>query len=115
MFALSGAYLGIPHPFDQLADWLEPPTDANAGVRIVDQVIYWLAYLHFGRINGIGIPCGGPGRLRHRHQVDLGGVRTDPRRDVRHRRDDVVEPGGGQTLRTQRQTKDTAGSRGVRL
>jgi uncharacterized iron-regulated membrane protein len=61
MFALSGAYLGIPHPFDQLADWLEPPTDANAGARIVDQVLYWLAYLHFGRINGIGIPCGGPG------------------------------------------------------
>jgi uncharacterized iron-regulated membrane protein len=24
-------------------------------------VIYWIAYLHFGRINGIGIPCRGPG------------------------------------------------------
>jgi uncharacterized iron-regulated membrane protein len=29
--------------------------------RAVDKVIYWLAYLHFGRINGIGIPCSGPG------------------------------------------------------
>ncbi|HWE52294.1 MAG TPA: PepSY-associated TM helix domain-containing protein, partial [Bryobacteraceae bacterium] len=34
---------------------------ANAGVRAVDQIIYWLAYLHFGRVNGIGIPCSGPG------------------------------------------------------
>jgi len=61
MFALSGAYLGIPQPFDHVADWLEPPTDANAGSRVVDSILYWLAYLHFGRINGIGIPCGGPG------------------------------------------------------
>jgi uncharacterized iron-regulated membrane protein len=61
MFALSGAYLGIPQPFENLADWLEPPTEANAGARLVDQILYWLAYLHFGRINGIGIPCGGPG------------------------------------------------------
>ena len=61
MFGLSGAYLGNPQPFQDLADWLQPPTDADAGARVVDQVTYWLAYLHFGRINGIGIPCGGPG------------------------------------------------------
>jgi uncharacterized iron-regulated membrane protein len=57
MFAISGAYLGNPEPFQDLADWLEPLTSANAGVRIVDKAIYWLAYLHFGRIGGIGIPC----------------------------------------------------------
>jgi uncharacterized iron-regulated membrane protein len=57
MFGLSGAYLGNPEPFQNLADWLEPLTSANAGVRIGDKVIYWLAYLHFGRIGGIGIPC----------------------------------------------------------
>ena len=28
---------------------------------MVDQIIYWLAFLNFGRINGIGIPCHGPG------------------------------------------------------
>jgi uncharacterized iron-regulated membrane protein len=28
---------------------------------LADRVIYWLAYLHFGRVNGIGIPCNGPG------------------------------------------------------
>jgi len=61
VFGLSGVYLCIPERFQDLADWLEPPTAANAGIRIVDSVIYWLAYLHFGRINGIGIPCSGPG------------------------------------------------------
>ena len=61
LFGLSGAYLGNPQPFQDLADRLQPPTDANEGSRIVDQVLYWLAYLHFGRINGIGIPCSGPG------------------------------------------------------
>ena len=61
---VSGAYLGNPQPFQDLADRLEPPTDANEGTRLVDQVIYWLAYLHFGRINGIGIPVPRPGTLR---------------------------------------------------
>jgi uncharacterized iron-regulated membrane protein len=61
LFGLSGVYLGNPQFFQDLADKLQPPTDANAGVRMVDRVIYWLAYLHFGRINGIGIPCRGPG------------------------------------------------------
>jgi uncharacterized iron-regulated membrane protein len=61
LFGLSGAYLGNPEAFQNFADWLQPPTDANAGARIVDSITYWLAYLHFGRINGIGIPCRGPG------------------------------------------------------
>jgi uncharacterized iron-regulated membrane protein len=61
LFGLSGAYLGNPEAFQDIVDRLDPPTAANAGNRFVDQVIYWLAYLHFGRINGIGIPCRGPG------------------------------------------------------
>ena len=61
VFGVSGAYLGDPQPFQDLADRLQPPTAANAGLRIVDKVIYWLAFLHFGRVNGIGIPCSGPG------------------------------------------------------
>jgi uncharacterized iron-regulated membrane protein len=61
VLAVSGVYLGIPKPFEDLADRLEPPTAANAGVRFGDRVLYWLAYLHFGRVNGIGIPCHGPG------------------------------------------------------
>ena len=50
VFGLSGIYLSFPEAFQDLADRLEPPTASNAGVRLVDQVIYWLAYLHFGRI-----------------------------------------------------------------
>jgi uncharacterized iron-regulated membrane protein len=61
LFGLSGAYLGNPQPFQDLADRLQPPADGSEGTRLVDQVLYWLAYLHFGRINGIGIPCSGPG------------------------------------------------------
>ncbi len=61
VFAVSGIYLSFPQPFQDLADRLEPLTAANAGIRIGDHVTYWLAFLHFGRINGIGIPCGGPG------------------------------------------------------
>jgi uncharacterized iron-regulated membrane protein len=61
VFALSGIYLGFPDPFQNLADRIEPMTTANAGTRVVDKVIYWLAYLHFGRINGTAIPCSGPG------------------------------------------------------
>jgi uncharacterized iron-regulated membrane protein len=61
VFGISGIYLGNPQPFQDLADRIEPATVANAGVRTVDQIIYWLAYLHFGRVNGIGIPCSGPG------------------------------------------------------
>ena len=61
LFAVSGVYLSSPDLVQDLADRIEPLTDANARTRTVDQVIYWLAYLHFGRINGIGIPCRGPG------------------------------------------------------
>ena len=61
VFAVSGAYLCIPDAIQNLADLLEPPTAANAGFRIGDKIIYWLAFLHFGRVNGIGIPCNGPG------------------------------------------------------
>jgi uncharacterized iron-regulated membrane protein len=61
VFALSGIYLCFPETFHALADRLEPLTDENAGRRFGDRVLYWLAFLHFGRINGIGIPCSGPG------------------------------------------------------
>jgi len=61
VFAVSGIYLAYPELFQDLADRLYPLTTANAGVRISDRVIYWVAILHFGRINGIGIPCSGPG------------------------------------------------------
>jgi uncharacterized iron-regulated membrane protein len=61
LFALSGIYLSSPDFFQDIADRIEPLTEANMRTRTLDRVIYWLAYLHFGRINGIGIPCRGPG------------------------------------------------------
>jgi uncharacterized iron-regulated membrane protein len=61
VFAVSGVYLCFPDTFHTLADRLEPPTDANAGKRFVDDALYWIAFLHFGRINGIGLTCDGPG------------------------------------------------------
>lgn len=61
IFAASGVYLCFPQVFHQFAEWLQPLTGANAGERFVDKFLYWLAFLHFGRINGIGLPCSGPG------------------------------------------------------
>jgi uncharacterized iron-regulated membrane protein len=61
LFGVSGVYLGNPELFQDLADRIQPLTEANARSRTVDQVIYWLAYLHVGRINGIGLLCRGPG------------------------------------------------------
>ena len=61
LFAISGAYLSFPELFQDVADWIQPLTEANSTSRFIDKVIYWLAYLHFGRINGIGIPCKGAG------------------------------------------------------
>jgi uncharacterized iron-regulated membrane protein len=61
MFAVTGIYLSFPVQFHELADRVQPMTAENAGRRLVDDILYWLAFLHFGRINGIGIPCSGPG------------------------------------------------------
>lgn len=61
VFGLSGIYLCFPENFQEIADRLQPVTGATGKIPFVDQVIYWLAYLHFGRIGGIGIPCRGPG------------------------------------------------------
>jgi uncharacterized iron-regulated membrane protein len=61
LFAVSGVYLCFPEIFQGLADRLEPSTAANDGFRFGDKIIYWLAFLHFGRVDGIGIPCNGPG------------------------------------------------------
>lgn len=61
IFGFSGIYLCFPDRVQAFADWLQPLNAANAGHRFVDGALYWLAFLHFGRINGIGIPCSGPG------------------------------------------------------
>ncbi len=61
IFGLSGIYLCFAEQIQEIADRIQPVTAATGRIPMVDQVIYWLAYLHFGRIGGIGIPCSGPG------------------------------------------------------
>jgi uncharacterized iron-regulated membrane protein len=52
MWGITGIYLSYPEYFDASADYFEPPTDTNAGIRVVDRVLYWLGYAHFGRFGG---------------------------------------------------------------
>jgi uncharacterized iron-regulated membrane protein len=52
IFGVTGLYLGNPELFQTLADRVEPMTEANAGERVVDQIMYWMAFLHFGRFGG---------------------------------------------------------------
>lgn len=61
VFAVSGLYLCFSESIHAFAERIQPATVENAGRRFIDSVLYWLAFLHFGRINGIGIPCSGPG------------------------------------------------------
>ncbi len=61
IFAASGIYLSFPEPFHELADRLDPGARSDTGARPVDSFLSWLAFMHFGRINGIGLTCSGPG------------------------------------------------------
>jgi len=61
VFGFSGIYLCFPERVQDIADRLQPMNPAHPTQRLVDQIIYWLAYLHFGRMNCIGIPCRAPG------------------------------------------------------
>jgi uncharacterized iron-regulated membrane protein len=61
MFACTGLYLCFQPFFMAMADRIEPMTSVNSGDRWVDTLQYYLAFLHFGRVNGISLPCAGPG------------------------------------------------------
>jgi uncharacterized iron-regulated membrane protein len=59
MWGTTGAYLSFPQGFAAVFDYLEPLDEANPVERIGDRIQYWLAFLHFGRLGGRGIPgCG---------------------------------------------------------
>ena len=60
VFAVSGIYLCYPVAFHSFVDWLYS-SGAAARPRFLDHALAWLAYSHFGRIDGIGLPCSGPG------------------------------------------------------
>ena len=61
IFALSGIYLCFPQSFHAWADRTFELGNHNPGERPIDKILYWLAFSHFGRINGIGLFCDGPG------------------------------------------------------
>ena len=52
MWGVTGIYLSFPEPFMALVDYLEPFDETNFDLRVGDTVLYWLAYLHFGRFAG---------------------------------------------------------------
>jgi len=52
MWGVSGVYLSIPSTFNAVVDFLEPWDPPKGTVRAGDQVLNWLAKLHFGRFAG---------------------------------------------------------------
>ncbi len=56
MWGVTGAYLSFPALFSAVVDYLEPFDPTSPVDRIGDRVMYWLAFLHFGRLGGRGIP-----------------------------------------------------------
>jgi uncharacterized iron-regulated membrane protein len=54
MWALSGIYLSVPDAFNSVVDHFEPLKAGSRTLRFGDQVLFWLAQLHFGRFAGIG-------------------------------------------------------------
>ena len=56
IWGVSGVYLSFPEMFQAVVDYFEPFDPSDPADRIGDRVLYWLAYLHFGRLGGRGIP-----------------------------------------------------------
>jgi uncharacterized iron-regulated membrane protein len=59
MWGITGTYLAYANEVAAFIDYLEPLDETNPVERLGDRIQYWLAYLHFGRLGGRGIPgCG---------------------------------------------------------
>ena len=56
IWGVSGVYLSFPELFQATVDYFEPFDPTDPADRFGDRVLYWLAYLHFGRLGGRGIP-----------------------------------------------------------
>ena len=52
VWGMTGIYLAFPEPFSAVVDYLEPFDEENFDPRVSDTVLYWFAYLHFGRFGG---------------------------------------------------------------
>jgi uncharacterized iron-regulated membrane protein len=51
IWAVSGIYLVFPDPFTGVLDYMQPD-DSQKGLRFGDEVLRWVARLHFGRFAG---------------------------------------------------------------
>ena len=59
MWGVTGVFLSFQPAIAAVFDLLEPFDASSPVERVVDRIQYWLAYLHFGRLGGRGIPgCG---------------------------------------------------------
>ena len=52
MWGISGIYLSIPESFNAVVDFFEPVQNSGKATRLGDQILYWLAQVHFGRFAG---------------------------------------------------------------
>ena len=52
LWGLTGIYLCFPEPFQALVDRIEPIDPESFDPRVGDTVLYWVAYVHFGRFGG---------------------------------------------------------------
>jgi len=52
IWGFTGVYLTFPEPFAAAVDYLDPLEEDNFDPRTGDRVLYWFAYLHFGRFGG---------------------------------------------------------------
>jgi len=55
MWGISGIYLSFPDPFTNLVDYLQPPDLTKVEIRTGDEVLAWLARIHFGRAWGTSV------------------------------------------------------------
>ena len=56
LLGVTGIYLAFPEVFSAVVEYFEPFDPSDPADRFGDRVLYWLAYLHFGRLGGRGIP-----------------------------------------------------------
>jgi uncharacterized iron-regulated membrane protein len=54
-WGISGIYLSFPQVFNATVDFFEPPNGSSEQIRIGDNVLFWLAQLHFGRFAGLTV------------------------------------------------------------
>jgi uncharacterized iron-regulated membrane protein len=58
MWGITGLYLSYPTPFHETVEYLQPVDELHPVEQFGDRVLYWLAYLHFGRFGGRIPGCG---------------------------------------------------------